>query len=86
MIPSQELRLIDNGNLLYIADPNTSTRTVRVRALEIIGPHENEDSEGVSIFHIERKNQETNCYRRRDGTTLLKFQCVRVGQWVTQCP
>ena len=46
-----------------IADPYTSTRTVRARALEIIGPHENEDSEGVSIFHIERKNQETNCYK-----------------------
>ena len=38
-----------------IADPNPSTRTMRARALEIIGPHEIEVSEGVSIFIKGRK-------------------------------
>ena len=64
---------------LSIADLIRITRTLRVRAVEIIPPHEIEDSEGVSIFHKERKNQETNCYRRRDASILFKFQFVRVG-------
>ena len=45
------------GTLLHIADLNPSTRTMRARALEIIGPHEIEVSEGVSIFIKGKKNQ-----------------------------
>ena len=41
--------------MVFIADPNPSTRTMRARALEIIGPHEIEVSEGVSIFIKGRK-------------------------------
>ena len=41
--------------MYFIADPYTSTRTVRARALEIIGPHENEVTDWVSIFIKERK-------------------------------
>ena len=40
---------------MAIADPNPSTRTMRARALEIIGPHEIEVSEGVSIFIKKRR-------------------------------
>ena len=41
-------------------------------------PHWIVDSEGVSIFHKERKNQETNGFIRRYGTILLKFLFVTV--------
>ena len=47
---------IPNTNFVTtIADLNSSTRTMRARALEIIGPHEIEVSEGVSIFIKGRK-------------------------------
>ena len=60
-----------------------SKDTLRARELEKIPPHEIEVSEGVSIFHKERKNQETNGYRIRDDSMLLKFQFLRVGTWMT---
>ena len=68
---------------MHIADLNPSTRTMRARALEIIGPHEIEVSEGVSIFYKEKKNQYTSPYRIKDGQISFKVSFVRVGQWVT---
>ena len=48
-----------------IADPNPSTRTMRTKALEIIGPHEIEVSEGVSVFVKEREIKILPLYRIR---------------------
>ena len=63
----------------HIADLNPSTRTMRARALKIIGPYEIEVSEGVSIFIKGRKNQETHSHKRKDGLILSNFDFLRVG-------
>ena len=55
LIPWSRLFTGINETFCIIADLNSSTRTMRARALEIIGPHEIEVSEGVSIFIKERK-------------------------------
>ena len=60
-----------HGSIVEILFPKES---LRARALEKIPPHEIEVSEEVSIFHKERKNQETLGYRIRDDSMLLKFQ------------
>ena len=49
----------------HIADPNRSTRTMRARALHLIGPHEIEVSEGVSIFVKVREIKILPLYRIR---------------------
>ena len=50
-----QVELLKLFGFCHIADLNPSTRTMRARALEIIGPHEIEVSEGVSIFIKGRK-------------------------------
>ena len=65
--------------LTGIADLNPSTRTMRARALEIIGPHEIEVSEGVSIFIKGRKIKIPLPYRIKDGQISLKFHFLREG-------
>ena len=62
-----------------IADLNPSTRTMRARALKIIGPHEIEVSEGVSIFIKGRKIKIPLPYRIKDGQISLKFHFLREG-------
>ena len=49
------LDLLSREQNTSIADLIRSTRTLRARAVEIIPPHEIEDSEGVSIFHKKGK-------------------------------
>ena len=53
--------------------------TLRARALEKIPPHENEVSEGVSIFIKKRKINILLTHRIKDGQISLKFQFLREG-------
>ena len=70
----------------YSRDYIPPKETLRARALENIPPHQNEVSEGVSIFIKKRRINILLPHRIKDSWIALKLLFVREGPLVTPGP